>query len=51
MADFDVTNMVDEKDVRKYSRVRFWGGKEVVKLITISLGLHAYSVTGRIEYP
>ena len=29
IADFDATNLVYEKDVRKYSRrVRFWGGKE-----------------------
>ncbi len=29
VADFDATNKVYEKDVRKYSRrVRFWGGKE-----------------------
>ncbi len=29
VADFDVTNLIYEKDVRKYSRrVRFWGGKE-----------------------
>ena len=29
VADFDATNLVYEKDVRKYSRrVRFWGGKD-----------------------
>lgn len=29
IADFDATNLVYEKDVRKYSRrVKFWGGKE-----------------------
>ena len=29
MADFDATNKVYEKDVKKYSRrVKFWGGKE-----------------------
>lgn len=29
IADFDATNLIYEKDVRKYSsRVRFWGGKE-----------------------
>ena len=29
VADFDATNRVYEKDVRKYSRrVKFWGGKE-----------------------
>lgn len=43
VADFDATNMVYEKDVKRYSRrVKFWGGKEEeIAVVKAFLGANA----------
>ena len=51
VADFDATNRVYEKDVRKYSRrVKFWGGKEEeVGVVKAFLGCNFIKALDRID--
>ena len=51
IADFDATNSVYEKDVRKYSRkVRFWGGREEeVGVVKSFLGANTANLAGALD--
>lgn len=51
IADFDATNKVYEKDVKKYSRrVRFWGGKEAeVGVVKAFLGCNTENFVAALD--